>query len=204
MLYQVNVGEVYKFDFKPMIENYSGIYRLMTIFTPDEILNSGIDIFRATFEPHGVSKANYITNVKDMMFDTVVFKLQDVHNKVTVHYVPEFILTGQPIVNVSPYRRLGLAVNLGIFGDTDVMEAVRYEIEDILTGKAGIESSAVIFSPEEVWMVDEDYSVISEARNAKKDVRNSVYSDNIRLRSQLEKAQSVISAYEAIIIKDSE
>jgi len=199
MLYQVNVGQVYKFMFKPIIESFTGIYRLMTIMTPDDVVSTNVDLYKTTFKAHGVSEVDYVAQVKNLLTDSVIFKLRDVHKTGIVYYVPEFILLGQPIVNVTAYRRLGLAVNLGIFGNTNLLTSIRDEIEDMLVGRAGIESGAILFSPEEVWMVDEEYKVIESERREKISSNRSIYSDNIELKDQVNKLQSTVEAYEEII-----
>ena len=204
-VYQINVGYVYKFKFHSSIESIDGKYRLMNIMVLDDIIESGIDLYKDVFQPLGMTEDDYnSTVIPDLTPTTRIFKLQDVTNIDNIYYIPEFLIIKQPEFGVKPYLRLGLAVNLGIFKDSETLNWIKSEIEDILRSKAGIDKDAAIFAVEEVWLTPSEYQEIENQRKANISNTESIYVKNQNLQKEITNLQALISDYEDLIIQLSE
>jgi len=201
MEYQMQVGYVYKLSFNPLLANYNGIYKILSFLTIEELRNIGIDLFKETFEPLGITNEDF--DIEFNLFYTQansnIIKIQNVNNITKVIYVPEYYISEVPSINVKPYQRLGLTVNLGIFNDKDELNLIKQEINDILSTKLGISSNTILFSVEEKWLSDDEYEIIDQERKNNISNLSTIYSDNIELNEMIARLHSLINVYEEII-----
>jgi len=205
MKYQLNVGSVYKFMFKSIIENIDDIYKLRNIMTIDDIIEDNIDLFKDNFANIGVTQDDYNNEIlPNLQNNCIFFKLQRMNNvgnnTNNIFYIPEFLVKYQPIYNVQPYLRLGLAVNLGVFNDANRLNSIKNEINDMLKSKLGIDQSAILFGTNEVWLTDEEYNEIEQDRQDKINNTSSIYKDKIELEKTVLNLQNIINDYEQLII----
>lgn len=201
MEFQIRPGYVYDFRFKPLVNSYNKIYKLISFFTMEEIRNNNIDLYALTFEPIGVSKEAYEIEFNTFyeIENSSVIKLQDVNDVNNIIHIPEYYISAIPSINIKPYQRLGITVNLGLFEDADELELIKNELNEILKTKVGIDNNAVVFSVEEKWITDSDYEVLKQEREARVSSLSSIYSDNADLLEQITKLQSANNAYEDIL-----
>ena len=206
MKYQLNVGSVYKFIFKSIIENIDDIYKLRNIMTIDDIIEDNIDLFKDNFSNIGVTQDDYNNEIlPNLQNNCIFFKLQRMNNAGNnntnnIFYIPEFLVKYQPIYNVQPYLRLGLAVNLGVFNDANRLDSIKNEINDMLKSKLGIDQPAILFGTNEVWLTDEEYNEIEQDRQDKINNTSSIYKDKIELEKTILNLQNIINDYEQLII----
>jgi hypothetical protein len=206
MEYQIQIGYVYKFTFKPLLSFYDGIYKVLSYLSIEEMRNIGVDLFKETFEPLSISQEDF--NSEFEIFYTQqnsnIIKIQNVNDISKVVYIPEYYISKIPSINIKPYQRLGLTVNLGVFDDIEEISLIKQEINDILYTKVGISSNTIVFSVEEKWLTDDEYELIDQARQDNISNLSTIYSDNIELTKTISQLQSLINAYEDIILTLSE
>lgn len=198
--YQLNPGKVYKFEFDALIETINGVYRLMNLMTLDDIIDTDIDLFKHTYEPLNIIEADYITTVQNHLQEALILKLQSVTDTTKIYFIPIFLLVNQPVVNINPYLRLGLAVNLGIFNDSTRLEWIKNEIQAMLQAKAGIVKEAAIFATDETWLTESEYQAIETTRQNLINNTTSIYKANEDLTNTISNLQALIADYEALIV----
>jgi len=199
--YQVTVGHVYKFIFKSYISNLNGIYKLTNMMTIDELINNyKIDIYKHTFEPNNVSQETFETDIYPDLSSSVIYKLQSVKDMSVIWYIPECVLSKQPIYDIRVYFDLGFAVNLGIYKDIGRINSVKSKIENMLISELGVNKDVIIFTTKEVWMTDEEYKDIENERNALITNNNSIYSRLKALEDEISRLQHLVDEYEKTLI----
>lgn len=205
MEYPIKLGYVYHFDFKLLLNDYNGIYKLLSFLTIEEIRNNELDLFSLTFEPLGVSKEDFEAEFEIFYVqeNSNIMKLQDVNDITKTIYIPEYYINKIPSFNVKPYQRLGLSINLGLFEDSNELELIKNEVNEILATKIGISNNAVVFSVEEKWLTNDEYEIIKQQREDNISDLSNIYSDNLELIKQITNLQSINNTYEEIIMEIS-
>lgn len=201
--YQIQPGYVYKFTFYSKLSIYDGIYKLTNIMSLDEIQDNAIDLYEFTFKPASYTEEEYSAEV-DNIKSSRILKLKKADDSSSTLYIPEYYIIKQPNVNVSPYQRLGIVCNLGIFNDPNVLLSYKKEIEELLLDRLGIDKKFVIYTIEEIWMTDDEYQQIEEERKQNKTLlKTSVYHDKKELERKIQSLQTIIKEYEQLILNSS-
>ena len=202
MRFQIQTGYVYKFEFKTILNNLNGIYKIISFLTVEEMRNIKIDLYKDTFEPLGITEAEYETEFHEFyeVSNSDVLKLQNVDNVAKTIYIPEYYILLMPSINIKPYQKLGLSINLGVFEDSEELELIKNEISDIVATKVGIPNNTIVFSYEEKWLTDEEFNIVRQAREDAITNLSTIYSNNIELSEQISNLQGIINAYEEILL----
>jgi len=217
---------VYEFKFiEPFnTDDYNGIYKVLAIYSFDELLINEIDLYSETYEPLGLNKdTDFYPKLPDIK-DGKIYKLLKLNEKYEIiKYMPEYLIDGIPVASVKKYYDLAIALHVGIFDKYEEIETLRNDIEELAKYRTGIDTcEAVTYSVKEKWMSVDDYlDIENERKNLINDLKaiediNKVYSDKVvdvstktyfeqakMLTKRIQEIKSIISAYEATLINMS-
>jgi len=183
----VEVGHVYQFsfvnDFKylgylpPTEEDYTtedgekdsnlarGIFRVDNITTYFNLVLSGIDIYQNLYLPLGISRSIFELDKKAWMNNDVWYKLVDPVLEPRVYYVPLSIIDGIPNANVQEYHRHQLIIDLDIFKDPELLDALVNDVNMLVRAKFGIPSTVELASYDKIYIPDRYYKWLDERRS---------------------------------------
>lgn len=182
----LEVGQIYRFsfvkDFKymgymdPTTEDYKdasgendsditrGVYKITDQMTYYKLLLSGVDVYQNLYLPLKISKTVYENDRKKWMNDDIWYELTDPSVPARVFYVPLGIINGIPDANVHEYNRYQLLVDIGIFQDPEFLAEIITDINLLMKAKFGIPTTAKLASYDKVYIPDEYYNMLEEAR----------------------------------------
>lgn len=186
---------VYKFVFKSTLSALDGIYKVISIMSYAELINNNIDLFKATYEPNGITEAIFNDQLADIRIDQI-YKIVSVHDDTNIQYIPEIMLAEIPDGSVQQYLHVGLAMDLGIFSDADQLSTIKSEIDQTVAGIAGISNSSLIYTVKHVWMTAGDYIAIESDRNAAISRVSNHFTDKVALQKQIDTLTTLVKYYE--------
>lgn len=228
----LEVGQIYRFsfvkDFKymgymdPTTEDYKdeagendaditrGVYKITDQMTYYKLLLSGVDVYQNLYLPLKISKTVYENDRKKWMNDDIWYELTDPSVPARVFYVPLGIINGIPDANVHEYNRYQLLVDIGIFQDPEFLAEIVTDINLLMKAKFGIPTTAKLASYDKVYIPDEYYEMLDDARkeNIKKfmtensdqlykalffDKFNTIYKENIELKKKNQDYEQTIA-----------
>jgi hypothetical protein len=78
---------------------------------------------------------------------------------------------------------------------------IKSTLQELLDGGLGITSEPIIteITSKQVWLTEDEYSVLEAARTTRKNSVINVYTENIKLRKLLDTANTKIANYETTI-----
>lgn len=185
---------VYNFQFKSLFSALDGIYRVISLLSYAELLDQGIDLHDATYEPHGMSD-QFDTDLDKIRSGKLV-KIRAVNNPDSIYFIPEHLIDGTPDGSVQQYHQLGLAVDLGIFADAEQLSTIRNEIDQVLSTMLGVTTSSLIYTVDDVWLTKTDYRDLELARQAAVTRISNHYTDKLALQEEVSRLKTLISYYE--------
>lgn len=193
-----NVGSTYKFKFKDAFSSLNGIYAVLKIMTYDECVADQIDLL-AVYTSVGKTEIDYDNDLVTLRTDKIL-KLQSISTS-SIYYIPMFLGDGEPNVNVRKYLHMALGVDLGVFDNADQVMYIKSTLQEFLDGGLGITSEPIIteITSKQVWLTEDEYSVLEAARTTRKNSVINVYTENIKLRKLLDTANTKIANYETTI-----
>lgn len=228
----LEVGQIYRFsfvkDFKglgymdPTTEDYQdadgendsditrGVFKVTNQMTYYKLLLSGVDVYQNLYLPLKISQTVYESDRKKWMNDDVWYELTDPSVPARVFYVPLGIINGIPDANVHEYNRYQLLVDIGIFQDPEFLAEIITDINLLMKAKFGIPTTAKLASYDKVYIPDEYYNWLEEARKGNivkfmsenadqfykalfEDKYNTMFKTNIELKKKNQEYEQVIT-----------
>ena len=219
----LSIGKVYRFqfvsDFKklgyiPYKTDQSisaGIFKVDKVMTYLDTVASGIDIYANLYQPLGVSKDVYTSDIPRIS-DSMVYRLVDPVDKSRVFFVPQTFIEGTPDPSVDKYNKLLLTINLGVQGDPDMMSEISFMLTQLFEKMWGIQpegaSSLVeLTTYDNIWLAIDQKRAIDTARKniaeASKvnlaavfdlDQNNAYYLENLRLKGRVGVLESIVKS----------
>lgn len=196
------VGTVYKFTFISPFNSFNGIYKVLRIMTFDEVQSDQIDLSEI-YTLSGKTVEDYDNDAIELRKDRIL-KLEDINNSSSIRYIPMSFGETEPDPNVKKYATLALAVNLGVYDNKNQVAFVKDTIQSIVAKSLGVEDSVYLFTMRDVWMSVSEYNQKEAERIEKKESLINLYSEVLRLRKDLDSANTKISYYEDLLVKLSE
>ena len=187
-----------------------GIFRVENITTYYNLVLSGVDIYQNLYLPLNLTPELFEADRKKWMNDDVWYKLVDPTIETRVLYVPIGIIDGIPDGNVTEYNRYHLIIDIGIFGDSDLLTDVVTDINMLMRAKFGIPSSAQLASYDKLYIPDEYYDWLNKVRKqyAKNfmqengnqyyetlfsDEYNALHKENLELQGKVDTYEKLLS-----------
>lgn len=196
------VGTVYKFTFNAPFNNYDGIYTVLRIMTFDEVLSDNVNLLKL-YTDVGKTEDDFNEDINTIRADRIL-KLVDINDENNILHIPSFLSLYEPDPNVKQYASLAIGINLGVFDNIDELNIIKDLLESTIAKKYGIPDSAAVFSIKNIWMTDTEYAEAEAARAVNSRQLVNLYSENERLRRELESANVKIRYYEEKIIAGSD
>lgn len=188
-------GYAYDFKFKSLLSSLNGIYQVSSLLSYEELINTNVDLFASTYEPLGLDEVAYDSDLNSIR-EGKTAKLVSVNNPEEIWYVPEHLFDIVPDGSVQRYLHLGLAVDLGVFDDSEQLELLKEEIEQIVQTKIGVSQSAIIYSVKDAWMSKSEFQLIEAARLINIEQTNNHYTDKLKLQKEVDRLKTLITYYE--------
>ena len=188
-------GYAYDFKFKSLLSSLNGIYQVSSLLSYEELINTNVDLFASTYEPLGLDEVAYDSDLNSIR-EGKTAKLVSVNNPEEIWYVPEHLFDIVPDGSVQRYLHLGLAVDLGVFDDSEQLELLKEEIEQIVQTKVGVSQSAIIYSVKDAWMSKSEFQLIESARLINIEQTNNHYTDKLKLQKEVDRLKTLITYYE--------
>lgn len=202
------LGCAYSFSFRDKFSKYDGIYTVSRILTFDETLLDQIDL-SALYVDAGYTAEDYNTEVDTIdsskyprvpIREDKILKLQSVSDETVTRYIPFTICSTTPNPNIKQYHKLVLSLDLGTYDNMEDIDYITNVIQDTASKALGVSSTVDMFSYATVWMTEDAYADIQSERDTKKTEIINLFSENNRLRTELDKAKTLITKYETTII----
>jgi hypothetical protein len=200
MLNYVQVNKLYQLNFNAAFASLDGPYNVISILTYDELLDQDIDIKDSLYTPCNVSNDTFNTDSEN--FSTAKFiKISSVQNTVTdsttgltvpqVWYIPDFILSGEPVFSMVEAQKLGVTIEIGVWKDADQVNLYLTALKDLTDTMMGtIDKLPIVYKTADLFMTDESY-------NAMVDARNTIIASNPTLHKQIKDLQSQLAELNA-------
>jgi len=187
------VGEVCKFVF---VENFTlldGVYMVLSINTLDELIDQDVDLVEYTWAKVELTQEDYDIAVEELREDNF-YKLSNVETE-DIIYMPLLYMAEMPDPNIQRYLKLGFGVNIGIFADQDKIDWIKDQIAQVLLS-IGVEEETYLFEIEPVWLTEDEYVAIEEARAASTSGELTHYYDKEKLIEENTRLKTIVTAYE--------
>lgn len=195
----LELGWTYKFQFIKGFESLNSVYKLVKMYTYDELLEDGIDLSSSLYALVGKTEVEYEEDAPSYKTQKIL-KLKHPTSQSRIIYVPVGILAEIPNYNVKSYSKLALALELGIYPNTEDIAYVSNLLQEQLSTMLGFANAPNLIAISQVWLSDDEYQDITSSRENAKQVVN-YFSENIKLREINMELTSRINALEQIIIE---
>ncbi len=171
-------------------------YTCMAVRKISDIHATGVDPYKAYYEPYGIPESTYIN---DSASGTCIVSLQS--NNGVWAYVPSSYIQSYPQANGIPYSGVALMVHLGALPDSLNLSYLTNRIADTVTATLGVVPQAVqtvITTPK--TLVSQDNHGIAEAARQQNITSNTTdYSrgqqtenENMALRARIAQLEAYI------------
>lgn len=192
------VGTTYAFEFTNNFATLNGIYTVLRVMTYDEMLEDSVDL-RELYTAVGLTEADLEPQVQLFRADKIL-KLSSIVNS-TIWYIPHPLLNTEPDPNVREYYQLLLALDLGYYEQVKDIEYIKSVINDIAEKGLGLQSNpSDLFSHNSKWMTEIEYNELKDERDTNKQTIINLFSENNRLRDELERVNNLVIKYEQTIV----
>jgi hypothetical protein len=190
---------VYNFTFVTALESLNGIYKVESLLSYAEVIGQGLDIFALTYQPNGLDEAAFKTDLAAIRLGKIA-KLVSVTDATKTLYIPEKLFSKIPEINVQKYLTMGLAVNLGIIDDAELLGVVKTEVEQVVQSMLGKSAQAVVYTVKENWLTQAEFKVIDDARKASITRVSNHYVDKQKLIKEIDSLKTLLAHYEQLLI----
>ena len=188
------LNNVYKFSFISPFHVYDGYYRVLRILTFDELLADNISL-TDLYTGAGLTQVE-LDAATDVLRTDKILKLVNIEDEDIIYHIPMSLSKLEPDPNVKAYPTLVLAVNLGVFDNVDKVTATQHAISSYIAKGLGISEDVLVFSVKDTWMTLDEYNTHEEERVAHRTGLVNLYSEVLRLRKELDAANTKIAYYE--------
>jgi len=190
----------YKFVFITAFEELDGIYTSLMVLSYSELVGLGIDIKTDLYDKLAIPTETFDTDLPILRNENI-YKLRSVLDESNIIYVPEHILKETPNASIQKYLELGISIGLGIHEEIDTLTTIQGEVDQIVESMIGVSNPSVIYATKEVWMSQDEYLVIKEAREALVTRVTNHYVDKLALQQIIADLQNLLASYEDTIIQ---
>lgn len=190
---------VYYFTFVTALESLNGIYKVESLLSYSEVLGQGLDIYALTYQVNGLDEAAFKTDLESIRLNKIT-KLVSVTDANKILYIPEKLFSKIPEINVQKYLTMGLAVNLGIIDDAELLGVVKTEVEQVVQAMLGVATQAVVYTVKENWMTQAEFKTIDDARKVSITRVSNHYVDKQKLIKEIDSLKTLIAHYEQLLI----
>ena len=188
-----SVNETCKFSFADMFNTLDGIYTVTSIYSMDELRAIEVNLLDEIFKPLGIDVAVYDTDTEKIESSSV-FRLKHAMTS-NIVYMPNCYFKTMPDPNVRRYMRLGLAVDIGIFDEPETVAWIKNQLFQVLES-VGVVSVPELFEVEYVWLTNDDYTDIKEARDSASSGPKTHFESKQELLAENTRLKTVIKNYE--------
>jgi hypothetical protein len=193
---QLNVGWIYKFKFNVDFSSLDGIYTVLKIYTYDELLEDGLNLFDGLYTHVNKTESQLDTDSEYYRTQSI-FKLVSPTDSSIVYYVPEGICSFVPDHNVKRYPVLALAFKFGACKDAEELTHIKSNVSELISKMFGITDAPLTMTVNDVYLTDEEYSqVVQDRRQNGIDIVN-YFGENVELRKENARLAGIIAAYQA-------
>lgn len=189
---------VYAFSFKSALSSLDGIYRVSSIISYADMLALNLDLYKLTYKPNNISEDIFKADLNTIRTEKIA-KLISVTDEAVIYYIPEHLFDKVPDGSVQKYYHLGLAVNLGVFDDAELLTTLKTEIDQIIQTTTGVANRTIIYSVKNKWMTTADYATLANERQALVTRVSNHYTDKLELIKQIDSLKTRIKYYEDLI-----
>jgi len=189
---------VYHFKFRSSLSSLDGIYKVDGLLSYAEALSHDVDIFKTTYEPYGLTEETFKSELDEIRSGKII-KITSVISQDIILYAPEHLLVEIPDGSVQKFLHLGLAVDLGVFGDAEQLTTIKTEVEQVVATMTGVTDGAVIYTVEDSWLTMTQYQAIETARVANISRISNHYTDKRLLQKQVDSLKTLIQYYETAL-----
>lgn len=192
------VGTTYKLAFTNPFNVADGIYTVMKIMTYDEAIGDNV-VLNQIYIDAGKTDADYQNDIPTLRTDKIL-KIKSVSDD-KLRYVPMSFLKYEPNANVKEYMRLVIGVDLGVFDNMNDVVYLKNTIQNLIDGGMGINNEPLIAAVNTtIWMTEEEYNQTVVSRESRKNTLINLYTENARLRKELDAANVKVAGYENTLI----
>lgn len=192
------VGTTYKLAFTNPFNVADGIYTVMKIMTYDEAIGDNV-VLNQIYIDAGKTDADYQNDIPTLRTDKIL-KIKSVSDE-KLRYVPMSFLKYEPNANVKEYMRLVIGVDLGVFDNMNDVFYLKNTIQNLIDGGMGINNEPLIAAVNTtVWMTEEEYNQTVVSRESRKNTLINLYTENARLRKELDAANVKVAGYEKTLV----
>jgi len=191
----ITPNHVYSFSFISQFDQINGVYKVSSVLSYAETLKLNLDLFALTYKPNSISEETFKTDL-DAIRANKVYKLTDINDETIIYYIPEHILSEVPDGNVQKYFHLGLAIDLGVFDDSDQLSVIRTEVDQVIESMLGYPNKTIVYTVDNSWMTPTEYAVIDDARKLAISRVNNHFTDKLALIKQVDSLKTLLKHYE--------
>ena len=177
----------------------NGIYTVTEISSFGEALAAGVNFIESLYNPAGVLATQYSTDAPGYVDDTVLY-LTPADGVGPSIYVPNSLLATLPDPMVGCYNNLAIGVSLGVFDDQTKLAWIINELNQLLSGVAGVTNPVKLYSLGTKWMSVADYEALQAERAAAQTAYTTLYQQLQQQIALTETAQNLNSYYQNSLI----
>ena len=197
MQLKLHPGSIYKFIIGNGLEYFNGIYKVAKVMTYDEFLLDGGNLLTDLYTPVGKDEDDLNNDLATIKSDDILKLVSpDEMDTKDSLYIPACFVEETPDHNVKKYMKLGLICYLGVIDDESTIDYMRSNIVQQCTATIGINPSPRFMTTGSVWLTDEDYAEEVAKRDEVLKTTINYFSENKRLRTELDQANTRLQLYE--------
>lgn len=196
----IELGEVYKFNFITKFNSLTGIYRADSIIGYDSILENDVDLLETLYTPASLVEADLVTDLPDLAQENFVILISVIDDTI-VRTIPMSAILGYPEPDVYEYSQLILNIDLGTFSDNDMLQSIASMVDTKIKGLLGVPAETSLMTYGSEWMSQSDYQTM-QANRAQVIADNPGENVYIRLtqkEAELTAANAKVNALTALV-----
>lgn len=190
-------GMTYRLTFDDSFVALNGIYTVLQLLSHEEMIELDVSV-ETTYEALGIAD-DFLIDKKNYL-DKTYIKIKSIEDE-TIYYISEVMLTHIPDFTAQEYYKLGLVINLGVYGHTDDVGGLSLAVKNLLTNNYGITTDPIVTTHgKSVWLTDTEYQTIKDERESNKGVISNIYVVKKKLSDENSMLRQRIATLEAMII----
>lgn len=198
ILMQLAVGWTYRFTFLPDFSSLDGIYTVVKIYSYAELLADGLDLQSGLYSKVGKTQDQLDSDIVNYRNNDIL-KLVNPDDANIIYYVPSPVLSSVPDPNIKKYAKLVVGINVGVYTSEEDLNYILDSISQQLQAVLGYTETPKVFSIGNVWLTQQEYETIVNARSATKTSTMNYYSENVKLRDQVTNLRAAIDQLQEFI-----
>jgi len=192
---QLQVNWTYKFFFIDGFDLLNGIYKVVKIYSYQELLDEALSLYDDLYKHVGKTEEELETDITKYNKEPIL-KLVSVDDSTKVYYVPLAVLLYTPDLTVKPYSKIAIGVNVGPIADPEQISHIVQIIKESISKQFGVTNDPQLFNTGTVWLTDAEYAVIEADRKTAATEIINYYGENQKLRADIQKLKEQLAVYE--------